>query len=271
MREQMWAFRVPSPDVQDVLGDRAITDALYRIRQFNDHTTPSSSGTEVLRSLKRDAELDRGWFQRYFNPTREEALERAARMAQPNFVERLVMEHPWIALGPAGLMFKPVHTAGAMALQRVAPILLAATEVGNSIYENLINYAKGGKDAVGKSGSAGRGRTAPRKERVIRKFGSGEHWDKLITDQASASRAGIKPKAVDKILGRIERAKRRIGGDIRADARGNLYKFDPAHKSSKIHLERIEEESGKFWGTGEVNPETGEIMKNFARNRWREY
>jgi hypothetical protein len=132
------------------------------MRRFNDYTTPSSSGTEVLRSLQRDAERDRGWFQKYFNPTREEKLEQAERMARPNLVERLVCEHPWIVLGPAGLMWKPVHAAlqraGAIALQRVTPMILAATaEAGNYVYKNLIHYAKGGKDAVGKGGKGAGG------------------------------------------------------------------------------------------------------------------
>jgi hypothetical protein len=47
------------------------------------------------------------------------------------------------------------------------------------------------------------------------------------------------------------------GVDIRADAQGKLYKFDEAHTSSKVHLECIEEKSGKFWNIGEVDPETG--------------
>jgi hypothetical protein len=238
MREQMWAFRVPQPYVQDVLGDRTITDALYRIRQFNDYTMPSSSGTEVLRSLQRDAEADRGWFQRHFNPTREEVLERAARMAQPNFVERLVFEHPWIALGPAGLMFKPIHTAGAMALQRVAPMLLAATEVGNSIYENLINYAKGGKDAVGKGGSgAGRG------GRVTREYGKGKYWE------------GLKTKSQDSRLIAISR---KAKADIRMDQDGFFYKFDPAHKTAKVHLHKYRDlGSNRYRLIEEVDPVNG--------------
>jgi hypothetical protein len=147
-------FEIPARDTRRILGDSRVTDSLDRMRRFNDYTTPSSSGTEVLRSLQRDAEHDRGWFQRYFNPTREEFLERVSR---PSLVDRLVREHPWIVLGPAGLMWKPVHaalqTAGAIALRRVAPLLVAATaDAGNYVYENLINYAKGGKDAVGKGG-----------------------------------------------------------------------------------------------------------------------
>ncbi|MDR2666805.1 MAG: hypothetical protein LBB34_01650, partial [Holosporales bacterium] len=137
---------------------------------------------------------------------------------------------------------------------------------GEGLYENLINYAKGGKDAVGKSRSSGLG-SGP--GRVTPKYGKGEYWDKLVTDKASAGKAGIKPKDVGTILGKIQRAKRQIGGDIRADAQGNLYKFDPAHKSSKVHLERIEEREGKFVGTGEVDPVTGKVAP--LKDGWRKY
>lgn len=171
MREQMWTLSVPPRDVQDVLGDRTITDALCRIRRFNDYTTPSSSGTEVLRSLQRDAEKDGRWFQRYFNPTRLEISERADRLAQPDLVERLVHEHPWITMIPVKSMFKSVRSIGAIALRRVHPavaIAVAGYEVADIICENLINYAKGSKDAVGKgkSSGTGRGRTAPKQERI---------------------------------------------------------------------------------------------------------
>jgi hypothetical protein len=64
-------------------------------------------------------------------------------------------------------MMQPLKTAGAIALKRVAPLFLAAVyEVGN-IYKNLINYAKGGKDAVTKGSSGGGSRAGQQKERIV--------------------------------------------------------------------------------------------------------
>jgi hypothetical protein len=167
--------------VQAILGDRSITDALYRVKRFNEYDEPSSSSVEVMRTLQRDADADRGWFQRHFNPTAMmESLEEAS---QPNVVERLVTEHPLIALIPVESMFKSVQTAGAVALRSATSAAKAipyvgavvmgvevANEVckgltGEGLYENLINYAKGGKDAVGKSKSSGLG-SGPGRGRV---------------------------------------------------------------------------------------------------------
>ena len=100
---------------------------------------------------------------------------------------------------------------------------------------------------------------AQREERVILEYGKGKFWDGLIKDRDSAKTCVENSKKVDEILGRIQRAKKQIGGDIRADNEGSLYKFDKLHKTGKVHLEKIEEHEGKFWGTGEVNPESGEI------------
>ena len=50
------------------------------------------------------------------------------------------------------------------------------------------------------------------------------------------------------------------------DENGTLYKFDTGHKNGKIHLERIEKRSNGFYGTGEVDPETGRVLRTFERN-----
>ncbi len=49
------------------------------------------------------------------------------------------------------------------------------------------------------------------------------------------------------------------------DEKGVLYKFDDGHKKGKIHLERIKKKANGFRGTGEVDSQTGEVLKIFKR------
>ncbi len=58
----------------------------------------------------------------------------------------------------------------------------------------------------------------------------------------------------------------KIEGEIKMDEKGVLYKFDDGHKSGKIHLERIEKKANGFRGTGEVDPQMGEVLKEFNRS-----
>ena len=96
-------------------------------------------------------------------------------------------------------------------------------------------------------------------------FKEGKYWGGLTDNANGLKNLGVKPKKIDEILGNIRKLKKYENGEIRADKFGNLYKFDPAHKSSKIHLEKIEKRSDGFWNTAEVSHETGEILKPLKR------
>jgi hypothetical protein len=168
------------------------------------------------------------------------------------------MEHPLIALIPVESMFKSVQTAGAVALRSAASAARAipyvgavvigvevANEVckgltGEGLYENLINYAKGGKDAVGRSKSSGLG-SGP--GRVTPKYGKGEYWE------------GLKTKSQDSRLIAISR---KAKADVRMDQDGFYYKFDPAHKTAKVHLHKYRDlGSDRYKLIEEVDPANG--------------
>ena len=67
------------------------------------------------------------------------------------------------------------------------------------------------------------------------------------------------------MYGVLKEAKRKFGGEIKMDENGVMYKFDPAHENGKIHLERIIKTKKGFVGTGEVDPQTGRVLKILKR------
>jgi len=91
----------------------------------------------------------------------------------------------------------------------------------------------------------------------------GEYWDKLYSYGTKIE--GVTPKKQNKMYGVLSEAKRKFGGEIKIDKSGTLYKFDTGHKNGKIHLERIEKRSDGFYGTGEVDPKTGRVLKILKR------
>ncbi len=101
---------------------------------------------EALDNLRRDAGENRSWWDRIFNPTQEEKRERLERCLN-NPVDKFITEHPEFLLGPVSLGVQGLETAGAMAIQRVAPKLLAVGVVAKT-WENFVSYMKGGKNAV---------------------------------------------------------------------------------------------------------------------------
>jgi hypothetical protein len=72
-------------------------------------------------------------------------------------------------------------------------------------------------------------RSAAIESRVQRQYKEGKFFSNLIKKREDASKLGIGGKDIDEILVRIQRAKRQIGGDIRADRNGVLYKFDQVY------------------------------------------
>ncbi|MDR0695640.1 MAG: HNH endonuclease [Holosporales bacterium] len=139
---------------------------------YNNFSVPSSSSTEVLRSLQRDAEKDRSWFERYFGYV--------------DSVERLVSNNPWRTLAPTGLMLEPIHTAGAKALKGSTPVFLASTFETGNIYHNLITYAKGGKDAVTR-GSSSTGSYALEKAKIVTTSGTIDSTDRRFVKDVEGS------------------------------------------------------------------------------------
>jgi len=91
----------------------------------------------------------------------------------------------------------------------------------------------------------------------------GKYWDKLYSYGTKIE--GVTPKKQNKMYGVLKEAKRKFGGEIKMDENGTLYKFDTGHKDGKIHLERIIKTKKGFVGTGEVDPQTGEILRRFTR------
>lgn len=110
-------------------------------------------------------------------------------------------------------------------------------------------------------------RSSTAEVRANRIYGEGRFWkERLIEDRSSGAFSRVAPKNRDKILGLIQEAKRKFNGQIKADEEGALYKFDPGHKTAKVHIEKIVKKGdGKFYGVAEVDPETGAVLKIFER------
>ena len=93
-------------------------------------------------------------------------------------------------------------------------------------------------------------------------YKGGEFWGKLFDDLSSANKVNVSGKKAQSILGQLKTLKKiDRGGEIRADEHGNFYKYDRAHQSAKIHLEKIVKKSDGFWNVAEVDSETGNIIK----------
>ncbi len=103
------------------------------------------------------------------------------------------------------------------------------------------------------------------KRRGTKGYKLGDFWENKLYSSASEIK-GMSPKKQNKLDGILREAKRKLGGEIKMDEKGRLYKFDDGHKSGKIHLERIEKKAEGFRGTGEVDPQTGEVLKIFRRS-----
>jgi hypothetical protein len=247
IRDQMTGtFGIPAPDVESLLRDRTVTDALYRVKRFNDYTVPSNSATEVIRSLERDAKKDRSWFDRYFRPTIEEFRERKEslmRSVDHDPVGNLVREHPWIVVKAAEHTLKrsAVSAGVTMVLRHPAFAALAIAVEGYNIYKSFTEYMEGGKDAVTRNCSSRSGPSKP--PRADLEYGKGKFWE------------GLKTKKDDSTLVAISR---KAKADVRMDSNGFFYKFDPAHKITKVHLHKYRHlGSGRYQLIEEVDPVSG--------------
>jgi hypothetical protein len=101
--------------------------------------------------------------------------------------------------------------------------------------------AKRGGKGKGKRGSSGSG-----PGRVTGEYGKGGYWEGLRTSKNDPS---------------LEALKRKSGGEVRFDGE-YYYKFDPFHKTQKIHLHKYRHERGnRYKLIEEVDPVTGETLK----------
>ena len=136
-----------------------------------------------------------------------------------------------------------------------------------SNFKNSANFRKANNAPRNAKGSGGSGSQGPSVKEAGRKgtdgYKLGKYWDKLHS--LGSKIPGMTPKKQNKMYGVLKEAKRKFGGEIKMDKSGTLYKFDTGHKNGKIHLERIEKKSDGFYGTGEVDPKTGEVLKPLKR------
>ena len=172
------------------------------------------------------------------------------------------MDHVAIPLITVGSMFTPATAPVALSSSaRTAAVVVpklkqiaTALGVAEVLEETMTFFSK-------KAGG-----DAP-KPRAERDFGGGEYWDKLITDKKSATSSGLKGKQADEVAGDLLHLKRLVKGEIRADSAGNFYKFDRAHQSAKVHLEKIVKRPDGFYNVAEVDPVTGVVTKTLSKAR----
>ena len=221
--------------------DSSVNALLSNLRNYSDREVPKTPEIEALRKLDREATLDRSWWQKFFNPTKEELLE---QIAEPTFVEKLIFNHPELVLGPASLGLSSLRTAGALALQRVAPRALALGSVA-PLWENLTNYMKGGKDAVKKPLSSD---PAPRTERVIP-----TQADQLKFSQQQKASGAWKNCESGGWRGSFESKK----GD---------YRFTPTVEKWEFEVYKKVAKGWQHCGVMRaIGPEKGEILDRFAK------
>ena len=203
--------------------------------------------TGVLQRLSIDAQ-DRGWWNRDF--TGEQAISYIESAAY-NPLEDYIIKNPEFLLGPAELALSAARTVGAIVLERVAPKLLAAKAVGDA-WDSFLSYMKGGKQEVSRKVNERRGTTG---------YKSGKTWDSLTS---------VDSPAMQKKIGKINK-QAFGGGQMRTDGE-YLFRFDPSHKTGKIHMERYRKVRNNVWqGYGEIDPVTGaEIDGSIARTAHRE-
>ena len=224
-----------------MLTDSSVSAMLSNLRNYSDREVPKTPEIEALRKLDREATFDRSWWQKFFNPTKEELLE---QIAEPTFVEKLIFNHPELVLGPASLGLSGLKTAGALALQRVAPRVLALGSVA-PLWENLVNYMKVGKDAVKKPVNS-----SPTTRAGTTGYKTGKSWDSLKP---------VNSPEMQREIGKINK-QAFGGGEMRTDGE-YVFRFDPAHQTGKIHMEMYKKVAKGWQPYAECDPQTGNILE----------
>ena len=141
------------PDVRAILENDYIKNLLSSLRSYDTPGAPLTPEVNALRQLDAEASSDLSWWQQFFNPTFDLDAQRFELSPLGSFL----LEHPEFLLGSASLARHAVKTAACVALQRVAPKLLAASGAALA-WENFVSFMKGGKNAVKKT-TAGEAKT----------------------------------------------------------------------------------------------------------------
>jgi hypothetical protein len=166
-------------------------------------------------------------------------------MARPSVVEQWISENPLLTSIFTKPALRAAGTVGAVAFRRVRPIIVALG-VGYGVYQNIINYSKGGKDAVTRGGSG----TGSGPGRVTGEYGKGGYWESIApTTKAETVRlANLAKKSVHK-------QRIRFDGEY-------YYQFDPFHKVQKVHLHKYKHLSGNRYQLIEnIDASTGQVIK----------
>ena len=143
-----------------------------------------------------------------------------------------------VAIAPK--MVKLITTLGSVELARQFQILYKKNNDGNS--------------AKPRHGTSG--------------YKEGKYWSGLTDSVKGLKNLGMKSKDAQGMFGDYLRLKKiDKGGEIRMDKYGNFYKFDRAHQTAKIHLEKIEKRGNTFYNTAEVDAETGIVTNTFKYPR----
>ena len=99
-------------------------------------------------------------------------------------------------------------------------------------------------------------------------YKEGKYWSGLTDNVKGLQNLGVKSKDAQGMFGDYLKVKRLVrGGEIRMDRYGNFYKFDRAHPTAKIHLEKIVKKSDGFYNVAEVDPATGVVTKILKKPR----
>lgn len=226
------------PDVRAILENDYIQNLLSSLRSYDTPGAPLTPEVKALRQLDAEASSDLSWWQQFFNPTFDLDAQRFELSPLGSFL----LEHPEFLLGPASLARQAVKTAACIALQRVAPKLLAASGAALA-WENFVSFMKGGKNAVKKT-TAG----DPKPRLGTSGYKSGPKW------------ADLKPVNTPETTRQIGKINKQAfgGGEVRTDGE-HVFRFDPAHKTAKVHMERYKKIRNNHWrADAEIDPQTGE-------------
>lgn len=112
---------------------------------------------------------------------------------------------------------------------------------------------EGGKNAVNKkAGGDPKHTTGEAKPRLgTSGYKSGSKW------------ADLKPVNTPETTRQIGKINKQAfgGGEVRTDGE-YVFRFDPAHKTAKVHMERYKKIRNGVWqGYGEIDPKTGSVLE----------
>ena len=244
LRKALLGLDPDDPDVRAILENVYIKNLLSSLRNYDTLGAPLNPEVKALRQLDAEASSDLQWWEKFFNPTFDLDVQRFELSPLSSFL----LEHPEFLLGPASLVRQAVKTAACVALQRVAPKLLAASGAALA-WENFVSFMKGGKNAVKKTTA---GEATPRLG--TSGYKGGQKWTDLKP---------VNTPETTRQIGKIN--KQAFGGvEVRTDGE-YVFRFDPAHKTAKVHMERYKKIRNNHWrADAEIDPNTGDVIAGSA-------